>query len=306
MLRLSNPGWINKDLLNKNQVSDFIDGDFNSINQHLDKLTSPNPIVSIVIAAYNEETNVIRCIDSLARTKTKYPLEIIVVDNNSKDQTAEVLNRLHVKYVFQPIQGCGIARQLGMEKASGKYILTGDADTWYPPTWVDCMMAKLDQPGVACVYGRYSFIADHNTPRWKLTIYETLSDLFVLIKAYKRPFLNAYGMTMGYVREYALKVGYVDTNIRGEDGRLAFDLMKFGKIKSVFAHGSRVWTGTRTISMDGTLSNAIKNRLAMAFANLGSLFSKLQDHDTRTSANSSADFEENMKAIRKKVGVKRD
>ncbi len=303
MLRLKNPSWINLQLLNKNKEDEFPQELFEEINQRLDRIQSNEPIVSLVFIAYNEQGNVIRCIDSLSKCETKYPFEIIFVDNNSSDKTAEQLKKLNVRYVFQKIQGCGISRQLGMEHAKGKYILTGDADTLYPPQWVNEMLNQLSKPGISGVYGRYSFISDEITPRWKLTLYETFSDLLVFVKAFKRPFLNAYGMTMGYVKEYALKIGYVDSHIRGEDGRLAFDLMKYGKIKSVMSNRSRVWTGTRTISMDGSLSNAFKNRVAMAFANLGSLFSKHADHDTKTSPNSSADFNENIKAIKKNIGL---
>jgi len=303
MFRLSNPSWINFELLNKINVDEISQEVFEGINQRLDKLQSAKPLVSIVIAAYNEQINVIRCIDSFANTKTTYPFEIVVVDNNSSDRTAEVLKKMNIRYVFQKIQGCGIARQLGMEQAKGKYILTGDADTLYPPQWVEEMMNQLSKPGVSCVYGRYSFFGDEKTPRWKLTIYETLSDVFAYVKSYKRPFLNALGMTMGFVTEYGLKIGYVDTNIRGEDGRLAFDLMKFGKIKGLMTNRSRVWTGTRTIGMDGSLTNAIKNRVAMALANFSSMFSKHADHDTKSSPNSSAEFAANVKAIKKNIGL---
>lgn len=305
MIRLKNPSWINTDLVTKTSLDQFKEESLTIISNRLQKIQSPNPLVSIVIAAYNEEINIIRCLDSFSHMQSRYPFEIIVVDNNSADKTADMIKKLGARYVFQKIQGCGIARQLGMENAKGKFILTGDADTWYPPQWINELMKKLDQPNVVCVYGRYSFIGDKKTPRWKLNIYETFSDLFVLIKAFKRPHLNAYGMTMGYVKEFALKVGYVETNIRGEDGRLAFDLMKFGKIKGVMSNKSRVWTGTRTISMDGTLSNAFKNRLAMAFANMRSLFKKEKEHDTRTSANSTADYNENIKIVKRSIKLKK-
>lgn len=302
MFRLKNPSWINTEILNK-KLDGFSEEVFAAINQRLKKLTTEPPVVSIIIAAYNEEANIIRCIDSLSQLKSNYPFEIIIVDNNSSDNTAEVIQKLKVNYIFQKIQGCGIARQLGMENARGKYILTGDADTLYPPEWVNELMRKLAKPDTACVFGRYSFIGDEKTPRWKLTIYETLSDMLVYVKSYKRPFLNALGMTMGFVKEYGLKVGYVEANIRGEDGRLAFDLMKYGKVKGVMTNKSRVWTGTRTISMDGTLTNAVRNRVAMAFANMGSLFKKEKDHDTRTSTNSSAEYNENVKNIKRKIGL---
>jgi glycosyltransferase involved in cell wall biosynthesis len=283
MLRLKNPSWINVSLLKKTKLSEWDDQYLEGISERIKKFQSNNPIVSIVIIAYNEEINIIRCLDSLSRLASNYPFEIIVVDNNSSDKTAEIIKRLGARYILQKIQGCGIARQIGMETAKGKYILTGDADTLYPPEWMNELMTKLQKPGVVCVYGRYSFIADDIFPRWKLTIYETLSDLLVFVKAYKRPFLNALGMTMGFIKEYGLKVGYVEANVRGEDGRLAFDLMKFGSVKGVMNYRSRVWTGTRTISMDGKLRNAVKKRMVLAFANMSTMFSKEIDHNTRTS-----------------------
>lgn len=303
MFRLKNPSWINSSLFGKESVDQFSDDVLISIKSRLEKVQSENPLVSIVIAAYNEEVNVIRCLDSFSHMQSNYPFEIIVVDNNSSDNTAESIKKSGAKYVFQKIQGCGIARQLGMENAKGKYILTGDADTLYPPQWINELMSQLVKPGVACVYGRYSFISDNKTPRWQLTIYETFSDLLVYIKAFKRPFLNAYGMTMGYVKEYALKVGYVDANVRGEDGRLAFDLMKYGKIKSVMSNKSRVWTGTRTIGMDGTLFNAFKNRLSMSLANIHTLFTKQADHDTKTSVNKPVYLKDNLKNLKRKIGL---
>jgi glycosyltransferase involved in cell wall biosynthesis len=303
MFRLKNPSWINTALVNKNSWSEFSEETFIEIRSRLEKMQSESPVVSVVIAAYNEEVNVIRCLDSFSHMQSNYPFEVIVVDNNSSDKTAESIKKSGAKYIFQKNQGCGIARQLGMENAKGKYILTGDADTWYPPEWINELMRKLEKPNVACVYGRYSFISDEKTPRWKLTIYEAFSDLLVYVKAFKRPFLNAYGMTMGYVKEYALKVGYVDANVRGEDGRLAFDLMKYGKIKSVMTNKSRVWTGTRTISMDGTLSNAFKNRLSMSLANIHTLFTKQADHDTKTSVNKPVYLNDNLKTLKRKIGL---
>lgn len=299
-MRLRNPSWLNKEILYKTKVEEINESLFSSINSRLSSLVSDKPIVSIVIAAYNEEVNIIRCLDSLANAKTKYPIEIVVVDNNSSDRTAEVIRKFNVTYAFQKIQGCGIARQLGQETAKGKYILTADADTLYPPKWIDKLMEKLEKPGVVCVYGRYSFISDDKTPRWKLTIYETLSDIMCLVKSYKRPYLNALGMTMGYIKELGLKVGFVEEHIRGEDGRLAFDLMKYGKIKGIMSSKARVWTITRTISQDGRLRDALWKRVVMALANIEHMFKKEVDHDTKTSKNSTDDINENLEKIKRK------
>jgi glycosyltransferase involved in cell wall biosynthesis len=300
----NNPEWIDQGLLAKTKLDDFAPETFDAANRRLIGLVSRRPVVSIVIAAYNEEANIVRCLDSLSKSESKYPVEIIVVDNNSTDRTHEAVNRFMVRYVHQPIQGCGIARQLGQEVARGKYILTADADTLYPPQWIDEMMEELTRPGVVCVYGSHSFLSDVETPRWKLNIYEWLADVAAIARSFKRPFLNAHGMTMGYVRELGLKVAYTEANVRGEDGRMAFDLMKYGKIARVSTPESRVWTGTRTLSKDGSLWAAVRNRVVMALANITDFFTEAPDHDTKTSPSSNYDYRYNLSKIKKALRLK--
>jgi glycosyltransferase involved in cell wall biosynthesis len=293
-------------MLDKMKLDDFPTETFDAANRRLVGLVSRRPVVSIVIAAYNEEANIVRCLDSLSRSTSKYPIEIIVVDNNSTDRTHEAVNRFMVRYVHQPIQGCGAARQLGQEVARGKYILTADADVLYPPRWVDEMMKHLTEPGVALVYGRHSFYSDNGTPRWKLAIYESLSDVITIARGVNRPYLNAHGMTMGYLREHGLKAGYTAANVRGEDGRLAFDLMKYGKIVRVASSASRVWTGMRTLGKDGSLWVALRNRVVMALANISDFFSEAPDHDTKTSPSSNYDYQYNLNKIKRSLGLIRD
>jgi hypothetical protein len=81
------------------------------------------------------------------------------------------------------------------------------------------------------------------------------------VRQIKRPYLNTYGLSMGYVKKYGLEAGFVNNNFRGNDGRLAYDLMAYGKIKQVRSNKSRVWTGPRTLQKDGSLSNALKKRI---------------------------------------------
>lgn len=285
MSRLSNPEWLNKYTFTYKNIDEIPPSLYSSINNKLDKLQSGEPEISITIAAWNEEVNMLPTISSLADSATNIPIEIIVVNNNSTDRTQEVLDKFHIKSFMQPIQGCGPARQLGLEKARGKYILTADADCIYPSGWIDGMMAALKQPGVVCVYGRYSFIANEKSPRWKLYLYEKMKDAIAEIRHQKRPYLNTLGMTMGFIKAYALKVGYVMKHVRGEDGRLAFDLMQFGKIKQVKDNKYRTWTGTRTIDQDGSLLKAISSRVIGELKKMTSYFKPLPPHDTKTSDN---------------------
>ena len=64
---------------------EIIDG----TRERLAALQSDNPIASIVVIGYNEETHLQACLWAISDIKCKYPVEIIGVDNDSKDRTAE-------------------------------------------------------------------------------------------------------------------------------------------------------------------------------------------------------------------------
>jgi len=234
---------------------------FQDINKGLEQLHSNNPVVSIIISAWNEEVDILKTLGSLSKQKTKIPFEIIVVNNNSTDKTQETLNKLHLKNYFQPIQGWGPGRQMGMENAKGKYILLGDSDCIYPDCWVNYMVEGLQKKGIVSVYGRYSFISEKGFSRWQLSILETCKDLIAEVRHIKRPFLNSYGMSMGFIREYGLKEGFYMNNTHGEDGRMCFDLMKYGKVKQIRSNRNRVWTGVRTLKKGGSFSEVLRSRI---------------------------------------------
>ncbi len=256
-----NPQWI-KEFEYPYASSDQIPAHvFNEINEGLDKIQSESPLVSIVISAWNEEVNILKTVGSLSKTRTDIPFEIIVVNNNSTDNTQETLNKLHIKNCFQPIQGWGPGRQMGMEHASGKYILLGDSDCIYPDCWVSKMAQGLQRNGVVSVYGRYSFISEKGFARWKLSILETFKDLIAEIRHIKRPFLNSYGMSMGFVKEYGLKEGFYMNKTHGEDGRMCYDLMKYGKVKQIRSNKNRVWTGVRTLKKGGSFGHVLRVRI---------------------------------------------
>ena len=256
-----NPEWI-KEFEYPYATADQIPAHvFNEINERLDKVQSAAPLVSIVISAWNEEVDILKTVGSLSKTKTDIPFEIIVVNNNSTDKTQDTLDSLHIRNYFQPIQGWGPGRQMGMEHASGKFILLGDSDCIYPDCWVSNMVNGLQTKGVVSVYGRYSFISEKGYARWKLFILETFKDLIAEVRHIKRPFLNSYGMSMGFVKEYGLKEGFYMNKTHGEDGRMCYELMKYGKVKQIRSRRNRIWTGVRTLKKSGSFGRALRVRI---------------------------------------------
>lgn len=287
-----NPSWI-KELHNTDHAIE-------SIKERLKRITSKNPVITVCIIAHNEERNIVRCLDTLSRSKTTVPFDIIVVNNNSTDGTQKVLDRLEVPSFFQPLQGCGAAREMGQQKAAGKYVLQADADCLYPPHWIDLMYKSLNKRGVVAVYGRHSFLGNDQVPRWKYMFFEWGKNIMHEIRHLKRPYLNTYGMSFGYIKELGLKEGYVSRNIRGEDGRLCFDLMKYGKIKLVRNRKSKVWTEARSFTPDGNLFKAVKERILYELVQISTYFKAPAPHDTKTSENIDLTYEQSLRMIKNK------
>jgi len=285
MTIFSNPSWTNNEVLKYQRLEDIPQSIFDQINADLDRVTSKNPRVTIIIPAWNEEVNVVKCLYTLSKNVTTYPFDIIIINNNSTDRTQQTLDRLHVKSLMERKQGAGPARQTGQENALGQYILLADADCFYPVNWIQKMMNKLTRKGVVCVYGRYSFLVNEGESRLKFSFYEFAKDLVAEVRHINRPHLNCYGMSMGYIKEYGLKAGYMDRNIRGEDGRLCFDMMQYGKVAQVRSSAARVWTGARTLDRDGSLSRAFLIRMVKEIFRIPRYFSKQAPHDTKTSPN---------------------
>jgi len=261
MRLFKNPEWIAEFKYEYQSFDEIPQQDFDNINGYLASVVGPNPLVSIIIPAWNEEVNILRCIATLGRTKANFPIEIIVVNNNSTDGTQKTLDKLNVIRLFEKKQGGGPARQLGQEHAKGKYILLADADCLYPSCWVEEMVTTLSRSDVVCVYGRYSFISETAFPRWKLFLLETMKDLIAEVRHVNRPYYNTYGLSMGYIRELGIKIGFVETNFWGEDGQLALNLMRYGKIKQMKKAKARVWTGPRTLQRDGSLGKVFAVRI---------------------------------------------
>ena len=228
-------------------LSEIPDSLLDEIKRNLNHQESKSPLVSIVVIAYNEERRLTACLWSLSELRTKYPIEILGVNNNSKDRTEEVYQRLGLTYFNEPKQSPGFARQCGLDHAKGKYHFFIDADTFYPSCYVDKMMTKLLKPNVSCVGTFWSFYPDENHSRFGLFWFEMVRDFFLWVQHFKRPELNIRGMTFAFNTEYARQCTIRTDIRRGEDGSLALSLKKFGKIAFLYDRKARPVTGYGTI-----------------------------------------------------------
>src|SRR5690349_1687560 len=96
------PRWIDQGLVKAKKLEDIPEEKIVEIRSRLKSVVSTDPVVSVVIAAWNEEVNIVKCVDSLSKSQTDLTFEIVVVNNNSTDRTQEVLDKIGVSSYIQP------------------------------------------------------------------------------------------------------------------------------------------------------------------------------------------------------------
>lgn len=261
MSRFSLPSWVKQHLFIVDSIDAVPQETIDRIKSGLTKFRTENPEVSIVIPAYNEEKNLLQTLSSFSKMETSYRTELLVINNNSTDKTQQILDRCGVKSVFEPRQGISFTRQTGLESAKGKFMLNADADSIYPPGWINAYVAALQDPAVSCVHGRHSFIPSEGVSRFGLAIHEILAESVFKFRNRRRGYLNVLGFNFAFRKEDALKVGgFNTTRQKWQDGWMAMMLMQHGKIKLVPGKDARVWTSDRRLMHDGGLAKAFMNR----------------------------------------------
>ena len=97
--------------------------------------------ISVVIPCYNEEEGIALVIDSLPPSVD----EVVVVDNNSTDRTAEVARERGARVVFEERKGYGAAYKAGLPAVTGEITVTMDGDGTYPVEQIEeCIDYLLD------------------------------------------------------------------------------------------------------------------------------------------------------------------
>ena len=247
---------------------------FSKIRAGFENQKKEAPVVSVNIIAWNEEQNILRNLSSLSSVKSSLSVEYIYVDNNSKDNTSEIIRRCGISPVFESKQGYGFARQAALENSHGKYILTGDSDTIYPPTWIDTMLGPVLSGKYIASSGTYSFIPEKGDSRLRYAFYEFFRDIIHFLRTINRQYLSVGGVNFCFPREDALKIGFIKNSSRSEDGSMALALLEKGRIKRVTGIKAAAWTVTRSVERTGTFYVAIKTRIIKEFKRIRIYFYK--------------------------------
>lgn len=114
-------------------------------------------LVSVIVPAFNREKTIRRCIDSIL-TQTHRDLELILVDDGSKDETGAICDRYAEKdsrvKVFHHINhGVSYSRNYGLDHATGEYVIFVDSDDYINATYIEQLLRKAKEEKLALVVG---------------------------------------------------------------------------------------------------------------------------------------------------------
>jgi len=141
-------------------------------------MTAPAPsaeralALSVVLPTYNRCASLLRTLASILNQQTTRHYEVIVVDNNSTDETrAAVLDAnahgVPVRYVLEPQQGVSYARNAGIAHARAPLIAFVDDDVSVDPNWIETICRTFEQyADVDCVGGRVLPAWEAEPPDW--------------------------------------------------------------------------------------------------------------------------------------------
>lgn len=110
-------------------------------------------MISIIVPAYNAAATIDRCINSIDTAKKKYDIELIIIDDGSTDETAELLDqwasiKSWITVINQENQGLSAARNAGLNVIQGSYIVFIDADDTIDDWYFDFIIEKAVIPEV--------------------------------------------------------------------------------------------------------------------------------------------------------------
>lgn len=130
--------------------------------------------ISVIIATYNRSDMLRSALESvLAQETDGIRYEVIVVDNNSPDNTREVVESLieggaaNLRYLFEGRQGVAYARNTAIAEAQAPILAFTDDDVRVAPDWIASIKSALDEhPEVDCVGGKVLPLWQQEPPSW--------------------------------------------------------------------------------------------------------------------------------------------
>ena len=119
--------------------------------------------VSVIIPIHNSSKYILECINSVIN-QTYSNLEIIIVDDNSKDNSLDIIKSINDKRIniikLKNNLGVAKARNKGIDAATGKYICFLDSDDYWYPEKIEKQIKFIKDNDYTFIYGSYLYLRD--------------------------------------------------------------------------------------------------------------------------------------------------
>jgi glycosyltransferase involved in cell wall biosynthesis len=158
--------------------------------------------VSVVIPAYNEEKSISNVVKDFSKP---YVDEIIVVDNNSTDRTAELARKAGARVVKEIKQGYGYAIQRGLREAKGEIIFVTEADQTFVGKDMEKLLAYIEDADMVLGTRTCMQLVDKNANMGLFLRWGNIFIAKVLELLYGNVRLTDVGCTFRAIRKKALK-----------------------------------------------------------------------------------------------------
>lgn len=191
---------------------------------------SVTPItVSVIIPAYNAAATIGKTLQALSRQNYPQPFEVIVVDDGSSDNTADIVRSFAaVRYVRQDNSGPALARNHGARLAQGEYLAFTDSDCVPHEDWISLLMAGFGQERIGVVAGSYGIA---NPENWLARC--VYAEILWRHNHVMPDFPSAFGSYNFCIRKKVFEeVGGFDASYRrasGEDNDLSYKAIRTGQ-----------------------------------------------------------------------------
>lgn len=133
-------------------------------------------LVSVIVPIYNEELWIDRCVQSILRQSYEN-MEVLLINDGSTDRTEEICRKItdtRVSYFYISNRGAAEARNYGLAKAAGEYILFVDGDDYIHRDMIKTLAAAMEQSGADIAKCRYAAVFADGRAGYSSNLTETV------------------------------------------------------------------------------------------------------------------------------------
>ena len=203
---------------------------------------SQNTRVSVVIPAYNEEAVISNTISDILNQRFDEPVELLVINNNSTDKTAQIAEELGAKVVLETEKGTRFAYDRAFREATGDIVVMINADVRVDSDWLQTIVSKYDDPGVVGVGTHIRFIGAPAYVNWFWWLNHMIAKVLSKL-GFNDGIITFWGASMSSTKEVFEKVGGFNHGTNTNEDMVYTKLIN--------KHGKTIYTYDTVAKLDG-------------------------------------------------------